>query len=549
MFPSKRQPSAALSALGLTVSASALRWGLAAGLAAGWVAGLTVLSPTSALARPVTAPPQTPPSVLPFLENDYPTARAKAARSGKLLFVDAWAMWCHTCLSMRNFVFTDPQLQPLADRMVYLALDTEEPSSAAFVQRFPISSWPTFLVMNAEEKVVARWTGAMSAAELSSRLKTVLSMQAQQQPRLALADAEAAAGHPLEAARLYEDAMSEPGSRPQALLGLLQALRELGHHERCVEVYEQSFREVGKSALATDFAAYTGSCLDKLSDVDRRQKLRRRLRSDLEYLLADAAAELSMDDRSDAYGTMIELSDALGEPAEGDRLAKARLELLEKAAAAAISPTVAATFDAHRFDSYRRLKRWQPAESMLLSSAKALPTDYNPPARLARLYYETGRIEEAQRYVDLALSRCQGPRRVSMYELRASIANSQGHTRAAIESLTSAISIYQASQSAATRGTETPRLRALRQQVTALEAKLREQPEPPEPADSQAGPPPAKSSSAKKKAPAKPAKPAREPAPRYEPGSPVASLGATPPPQQPSKKRDRRVAHRDSTIK
>jgi len=553
MFCSKRRPFAALSALGLTFITSLFsvdkatdgpRWQLPA-----------------ALARSESAKPGAAPPVLPFLENDYAAARAKAVRSGKPLFVDVWALWCHTCLSMKNFVLTDPQLAPLAERMIYLAVDTEHPSSAAFVKRFPITSWPTFLVLDGEEKVLARWTGAMSAPELKTRLLAVLSQQAAQRPRLSEAEAQAAAGHPLEAARLYEEAMAEPGSRPQALLGLIQALRDLGQNERCVELYEQSFHQLGHSALATDFAAYTASCLDKISDVDRRQRLRRRLRGDLEHLLHEADADLSVDDRSDAYGTMIELSDAVGEKATGDRLASTRLLLLEKAAAAAQSPSVAATFDAHRFESYRRLQRWQLAEEMLLTSAKALPSDYNPPARLARLFYETGRIEEAERSIDLALSRCQGPRRVSMYELRASIQNSQGRTSAAIESLTSAISLYQANQPTSQAGVESARLRALREQVAVLQTKLREQPEAAEPSPAKSPPPPDKSNRSQPKRPtsrspseAKPPTPKTQPPTQYEPGMPVASIGADGQPvprgKKPAeRKKDRRVAHRDATIK
>ncbi len=403
MFRSQRRPFAGLSALGPTFLSGVLSAFALTSL--GLSAGPAYARSETAKPSPKSAPPQkSSPQVLPFVENDYATARATALRKGKLLLVDAWALWCHTCLSMKNFVFTDSMLAPLADQLVYLSIDTEEPSNATFLQRFPISALPTFLVLDGEEKVVARWTGAMSAPELKKRLFELLSVQAKQRPRLAEAEAEAAKGHPREAARLYEDALSEPGSRPQALLGLVQALRELGQNERCVEVFEQSFQHVGKSALGTDFASYAASCMDKLGDVDRRQKLRRRLRSDLELLLSDPNAELSVDDRSDGYGTMIELSDALGETAVGDGLATTRLALLEKAAAAAPSPLVAATFDAHRFDCYRRLKRWKPAEDMLLGSAKALPTDYNPPARLARLYYETGRIEDAQRNIDLALS-------------------------------------------------------------------------------------------------------------------------------------------------
>ena len=209
--------------------------------------------------------------------------------------------------------------------------------------------------------------------------------------------------------------------------------------------------------------------------IQRRQKLRRQLRTDLGNLLDDPSADLAIDDRSDAYGTMVELSDALGESSEGDRLTTKRLALLEKAAAAAASPVLAATFDAHRFDSYRRLKRWAIAEEMLLASAKALPSDYNPPARLARLYYETGRIEKAEAQIGTALSHCLGPRRASMFELRAAIQNSQNRSREAMASLMEAISVLTANQPAG--APESARVLSLRQQLAGLDAKRKEQPD------------------------------------------------------------------------
>ncbi len=460
--------------------------------------------------------------------------------------VDAWALWCHTCLSMRNFVFTDQQLQPLSDQLVYAAVDTEEPSSAAFLSRFPITTWPTFLIIAPNEngdEVVARWTGAMSAKELMGRLQSVLSQRTQQKPKLANAEVLAAAGQAQQAIQQYEEALEEPGSRPRALLGLIQALRSVGQHKRCAELYDQSFLQVGKSALATDFAAYAANCMDHLEDVDRRQKLRRQLRSDLDKLLADRTADLSVDDRSDAYGTMVELSDALGEKAEGDRLTGLRLGLLEKAASTAPSPVAAATFDAHRFEGYRRLGRWPIAEEMLLASANILPTDYNPPARLARLYYETGRIEQAETHIERALSLCAGPRRASMFELRASIQNSQGRSRAAIESLTSAVSVLIANQPAGTP--ESSRVQSLRQQIAALTTKLSTVPdaEEPQPTKAQAAAPKTPRGASERK-PVGKNKPtgagdskAKAP-PRYEPGTPVAQ-----------KKKDRRLATRDSNLK
>lgn len=162
----------------------------------------------------------------------------------------------------------------------------------------------------------------MTAKELSVRLHELLTQQHAQVPKLTEADRLAAQGNSQAAAQRYEEALMEPGARPRALSGLIQALAATGQTERCIEVYQQHALQLGKSALATDCASYAASCLESLEDADRRQKLRRRLRSDVEQLLADPEAELSVDDRSDAYGTMIELSDALGEKPSVTRFRK-----------------------------------------------------------------------------------------------------------------------------------------------------------------------------------------------------------------------------------
>jgi thiol:disulfide interchange protein len=37
-----------------------------------------------------------------FVEDDYARALAEARARHVPIFVDAWATWCHTCLSMRS---------------------------------------------------------------------------------------------------------------------------------------------------------------------------------------------------------------------------------------------------------------------------------------------------------------------------------------------------------------------------------------------------------------------------------------------------------------
>ncbi|HTS79590.1 MAG TPA: thiol reductase thioredoxin, partial [Myxococcaceae bacterium] len=69
---------------------------------------LIALATLSLLAAPTAAshgPAKPPPSGIVFLEDDYRGALARARAEQKPLFLDSWATWCHSCLSMRAFVF------------------------------------------------------------------------------------------------------------------------------------------------------------------------------------------------------------------------------------------------------------------------------------------------------------------------------------------------------------------------------------------------------------------------------------------------------------
>ncbi|HEY4120714.1 MAG TPA: thioredoxin family protein, partial [Byssovorax sp.] len=65
--------------------------------------------PRAALVAAAPAPPPKPEPVA-FVEDDLAAATARAANEKKALFVDVWAPWCHTCLSMKNFVLSSPDL-------------------------------------------------------------------------------------------------------------------------------------------------------------------------------------------------------------------------------------------------------------------------------------------------------------------------------------------------------------------------------------------------------------------------------------------------------
>jgi len=49
---------------------------------------------------------------------------------------------------MRAFVFTDKALERYAGQFVWLAVDTENSTNVEFLKKYPISVWPTLLVID-----------------------------------------------------------------------------------------------------------------------------------------------------------------------------------------------------------------------------------------------------------------------------------------------------------------------------------------------------------------------------------------------------------------
>jgi predicted Zn-dependent protease len=98
-----------------------------------------------------------------------------------------------------------------------------------------------------------------------------------------------------------------------------------------------------------------------------------------------------------------------------------------RAAKQAPDAATASTFDAHRVDAYLYLGAPEKAVALLSRREAEMPDDYNPPARLARVYFEEKKLPEAESAVDRALSRMtRGQRRVGILGLKARILAAEG---------------------------------------------------------------------------------------------------------------------------
>ncbi|XXX72215.1 thioredoxin family protein [Sorangium sp. So ce134] len=413
---------------------------------------------SAAAAPPAAAAPEAARPPLEFIRDDVPRAREKARAEGKALFVDAWAPWCHTCLSMKHYVLTDPSLRPFADRVVFADIDTDRPENAPFLERHEVTVWPTLFVLEpADGQVVGLWRGAASVEELRELLREALhamdskaaSALPPDDPNRLLVEAKRAhsAGDHAAAVIAYVRALARGGEawprRSEALLGLISALRRKDP-AGCAEAGMRHVAEVKGAALPADFAGVLLSCAAALPDGKAQRAAREAAVGRLRSIVESPPADSSADDRADAWGLLAEGLEALGDAAGARAANESKLAVLERAAKEAKAPEAAAAYDYGRAMAYLALSRGDEAVAMLKEREAQMPASYEPPARLAQVLHAMGREAEALAAVERAIGRAYGPRRLRYLKLRAEIQQKLGQGAEQVATLREEVAGYEA---------------------------------------------------------------------------------------------------------
>jgi thioredoxin-like negative regulator of GroEL len=384
-----------------------------------------------ACASTSTPASKTPPShePLPFIHDDYPKARAEAKRSNKPLFVDAWAPWCHSCVSLRAYVLTDPSLASLAPDFVWLSVDTEKDANAEWLTRYPHAALPTLWVIDpATDRPLLKWAGTPTADELRGLLKVALSDQRDAFQGIARGDDESAE-RDLRAALA-----SAPKGQPQrarildALVNLLQRKKQ---YAECASLGAQAAELPATSSRASVLVAALGCAREGADDPKLAQ-----------LALADARGrddKLLADDRSALYEEVFETLKHRGDPAGARKIGEEWATYLETEASRAKTTDARAALDPNRLSAYLALGAPERAIPMLDRTEKDFPDDYNPPARLGRVYLEIKRLDDAERAVARATARVYGPRAMRVYALKADIAKARGDRAGEIRALEEAL--------------------------------------------------------------------------------------------------------------
>jgi tetratricopeptide (TPR) repeat protein len=347
---------------------------------------------------------------------------------------------------MRATVLKDPALVKMAGRSVWLEIDTEKERNAGFLEKFPIEVWPTFLVIDpATERPVLKWLGTATAADLASLLadgeRAVKGGPGESADALlARADRENAAGKGSEAVDLWGKALAAGGPswsrRARTLESLVIGLQSAGEERRCAEV---AIAEAPGMARGQSFANVVSvglSCANGSGEPWARDAAGK-----LEPLAIEAVKlpGVLADDRAGLHDALITAREKAGDEKGARARAEEAWRFLVAERAAGKTPEARTMLDAWIVGVAMDLKDPARAIPLLQESEKVAPEDYNPPYRLAALYLELKRYDDALAASGRAAALAYGPRKVRVLAQRATILEAKGDPKGARSALEAAI--------------------------------------------------------------------------------------------------------------
>lgn len=384
---------------------------------------------------------------LAFIEDDYDAALKLARERDVPLFVDAWAPWCHSCVFLREHVLKSPELFHNEKRYVFLAIDTEKEKNAAFLEKYPVEVWPTLFVVDAnKEQAVLKWLGTGTVEQLEKLFddgeRTVRAETPAEDPLSLLAEADRLYAERKDAVEAYQVAVRALPEghprRPRAIESLIAAAYGTKKLSLCAATGVERAPKLPRGPSFANAVALSLSCA---AMADPAEPWRGDAVAILEPLATEAlrVEGILADDRSGLYELLVDLRSERKDAAATKELALEWLAFLEREAAKAPNPAARAVFDPHRVNAALAAKEPLRAEEALRQSERDLPDDYNPAARLAIVYREAGRFDDGLKAIDRAFARAYGPRKLRLYEVKASLLAKKGDVAGQRATLTEAV--------------------------------------------------------------------------------------------------------------
>lgn len=110
-----------------------------------------------------------------FIENKWNAALQKAGAEHKLIFADAYAVWCAPCKLLQQTTFIDTAVAAYFNRhFINVSLDAEKGEGIAFASRWALQVYPTLYFFDEQGRLLASREGYLDAGALLAMAKKVM---------------------------------------------------------------------------------------------------------------------------------------------------------------------------------------------------------------------------------------------------------------------------------------------------------------------------------------------------------------------------------------
>jgi thiol:disulfide interchange protein len=120
----------------------------------------------------VWAPDNNEEAGIQFENLSFEEAIQKAKKENKLIFLDAYAVWCGPCKMMDRTTFKDEEVGKVFNKnFINLKIDMEKGEGPAIARKYQVRAYPTMMLINGDGKVEKRILGAVADTRLLDEVK------------------------------------------------------------------------------------------------------------------------------------------------------------------------------------------------------------------------------------------------------------------------------------------------------------------------------------------------------------------------------------------
>lgn len=121
------------------------------------------------------SPISNPANGIRFQNITFQKALAEAKQQNKLVFLNAYAVWCAPCKRLKQTTFQSDKVATLVNKKcISIDVDVEKGEGISIAKKYQIQGHPLVLVINPEGKVVKRILGYMDEADFYDQIKGVM---------------------------------------------------------------------------------------------------------------------------------------------------------------------------------------------------------------------------------------------------------------------------------------------------------------------------------------------------------------------------------------